>query len=518
MKKLLLLPIILLALLFFSQDAKALIIISDGPNATELQDRYAGTILVHDDGYQKEYWYIDVDTKEKYPLRDGVAVSRLLKKLSIGISNANLNKIPVNADSTNIDYELTSNSRGKFLIQVEEHGEAWYVNPLDNYRYQIANGNQGFKTLKDLAIDIDQTKLTAFTEVSSLDFPKIDKEIDFSQYWYIQRILKNNYYQSDKVNDLDMFYGSLKGLADSLNDPYTEFFTPSGKKQFEEKIEGSLEGIGAYVDVIEGRFTIVSPLDNSPAEKAGLLTEDQILMVNDIDIAGFPLQDSIDLIKGPAGTDVVLKVYRPSTLKTFDITVTRAKIELATVTGKHLNNNIAYFRINTFALDLKSRFERVKSSVINDNTKGVIIDLRNNPGGYTSSAINLADYWIEPGNLIVRENFPSRAVTYSAIMEPSINLPTVILINEGTASASEIFTTALTEYDLAATVGQTTFGKGTGQNILSFEDGSALKYTVFEWFGPYDTFVEDAGIEPNYVVNNTDLIDKQLQKAENLLK
>lgn len=521
MKRIIFLPLWLIAMTFLViHPVKAVtFIISDGPNAQQIKDMYAGSILQNNDGYNKNYWYVDPATQAKYFIKDDVTMLRLVRSLGIGINNSNLNKLPQKRIDKKVDYALVNKYRGSFLLQTQDNNTAWYLNPLDNLLYKIEGGKVGLKTLQNLAIDIDSTKLNAIAVTKNLNYNKTSVDpINFDMFWQVQNTLKSDYYQPDKVSDSDMFYGSLKGIANSLNDPYTEFFTPKANHGFQDKLAGAVEGIGAYVDIINGKFTIISPLDNSPAKTAGLLPNDQVLTVDGTDISGWLLDNTINLIKGPKGSTVKLKIYRPTTTETFEINIIRDRVTIPTVIAKKLDNNIAYFKIGLFSQDLPALFFDAKNQTIKDDTKGVIIDLRNNPGGYTNSAIDLAQYWVPINKLILRENYSNRSENFNSTKNPSINLPTVVLINQGTASASEIVTLALSKNNLAKVVGEKSFGKGTGQNLVAFEDGSALKYTVFEWFGPQDTTIQGTGITPDFIVQNTGAIDLQLQKAIDLLK
>jgi carboxyl-terminal processing protease len=518
MRKILFAFVALVAVFVYAQDAKAVTIV-EGPNAEKTLERYAGSIVVQTTEFGHYYWYVDKNTQTRYYLEDGQDVSRVMRLLAEGISNYNLDKIATSANDKNADYNLTHKMRGKFLLQVEKNGEAWYVNPLDNYIYSIPTGKEGFKILKTMAIDIDDVRLNFIPIAENTDIDRPQKEaIDFDRYWTIWNTLKTDYYKPDQVEDLDLFYGSLQGMADAIDDPYTTFFTPRKKTDFFNNIEGSLEGIGAMVDVKDNRLFIIAPLDDTPAKAAGLMPEDQVIQVDDTNIEGFSLDDAVNLIKGPAGTDVLLKIYRPTTQEIFDVIITRAKIEIPTITGQNLGNNIAYFKINTFALDLPTKFSEIKNDYINNNTKGVIIDLRNNPGGYTSAAIQLADYWLEPGELILREKWPDQTYQYTASSAEDVSLPTIVLVNNGTASAAEIFTSALSENFRAESVGINTIGKGTGQTVHNFPDGSALKFTVFEWLTPDGHSIQDNGLTPDYIIENTLTEDLQLEKAKNLLK
>lgn len=519
MKKLLAFFIVFFGIIFYAQNSQAATVLI-GWNPEEFKTRYGGTILLEENEFDQNYWYIDPETYDRYALEDGVDVSRLLKIFGEGISNKSLDTIAIDDASQNVDYQLSYEKRGHFLIQVEKNGEAWYVNPLDNRRYQIQNGKEGLDTLKNLAIDISSSKIKLFPITKNVNFTDTSKpEFDFENYWQVYKILQENYYQTDRADDKTLFYGSLKGLANSLEDPYTEFFTPQANDEFKDKLSGgSVEGIGAMVETREDILMIISPLNGSPAQKAGLQAQDQVWKVDDVDIRGFTLDDAVSLIKGKAGTTVVLEIYRPSTGEIFTVPIIREKIQLPNIEGKKLDNNIAYIKINIFSIHLKNEFDEIINKVIDDSTRGLIIDLRNNPGGYTSSAIDLADYWLPEGKLIMQEKFPQETYQYTSRIDKQINIPTIVLVNQGSASASEIFTSALMENKIAQTVGQTTFGKGTGQSIKSFPDGSALKFTVFEWLTPEGKSVQDVGLTPDYQIENTLSSDLQLQKAQELLR
>lgn len=517
MKKLFIFSFSLLVLALWLPKAQAFTI-SSGPTAPEIRERYSGSIIAEDNHFAASYWYVEPESQSRYFLADGKSVSQLLAKMGIGISNYDLAKIPTSTASTNIDYKLTSDMRGKFLLQVEESGQAWYVNPLDNFRYPIANGQAGFEELTKLSVQVNDVKLRAIPATDELAFEQHkEKEIDFSMYNMLRDTLKNNYYQPESFDNVDLFYGSLAGMTDALGDPYTQFYTPSGKRSFDDNLQGEIEGIGAIVETIGDWLNIVSPLEGSPAQEAGLLPYDQVRRVDDTEVKGWPTEDVTSLIKGPKGTKVVLEIFRPETEQTFEVKITRDRIELDNVTGKVIDNNIAYFKISLFSNDSLSEFKKIKNKIVNTATQGIIVDLRNNPGGYTDAAMHIADHWLNPGDVVLQEEYRNKKMSYKAATDPEIKLPTIVLINEGTASAAEIFTTALYSYDLIDTVGQTSFGKGTGQTIEQFKDGSGIKYTVMEWFDPDGNSVAGTGIAPDYDIKNTEK-DLQLQKARNLLK
>ncbi len=231
------------------------------------------------------------------------------------------------------------------------------------------------------------------------------------------------------------------------------------------------------------------------------------------------MDEAVSLIRGPIGTQVKLNVYRPSSQKNFEVIITRAKIVVPNVTGKKLDNNLVYIKINTFSASLPTEFKNLKQQLVDNNTKGIIIDLRNNPGGYTNSAIYLADQWLDTKQVIFKEKYLKSLEEYSASTPVEINLPTVILINNGSASASEIFTSALKNYRKATVIGERSFGKGTGQALKPFADGSALKYTVFEWLDPAGKSIEKIGIQPDIEIirSQDNQFDNQLYQAVQVL-
>ena len=516
MRKILIALIAFVAIFLYAENSKALIIIEGKSTA----QTYAGSVITSADDLDQNYWYVDPDTNKRFLLKDGKAVSYLLKNFGQGIDNKNLASILSEDNINNIDYKLTFEMRGKFLLQVEENGEAWYINPLDNNRYFIANGKAGLKTLKKLALEIRADKLSTIAITSQPNFRlnKSDENLDFSTYWQTWDILKDNYFQSDKVDITNMYYSSLKGMADAFDDPYTQFFSPQKTNEFYNELEGSVEGIGAMVETKNKQLIISAPLPKSPAEAAGLKPGDEVWTVDGISITGFSLQDSISLIKGPRGSKVVLEIYRPSSQKKFTVSIIRDKITVPMVNGKKLNNNIAYFKINTFSVNLRNEFDKIRQEIIDDTTQGIIIDLRNNPGGYTFAAYDLADYWVPRNVMLVQEKYPYKTIEHKSKLGIVLDLPTIILVNNNTASAAEIFTTALSENGAAQVVGATTQGKGTGQSLVSFADNSSLKYTILEWLTPTGLSVEQIGFEPDYIIENSETTDLQLQKAQNLLK
>lgn len=482
-------------------------------------DRYLGSIIVEDSVFQKKLYYLDPETKQKFFIAPDGGVRQLLEKFAEGSNDKIISRLPENSSQKNADLNYAKKFSGKFLLNVNKNGEVWYVDPLSLQRYYINTDNTGYNTLERLALNLTSDKMSIIANYPVEISADSENNIDFSLYNQVRDILKENFYQEAKIEDKKLFYGSLAGLAQSLDDPYTVFFSPQDKQEFNDKIDNAVEGIGALVDLKNNVLTIITPITDSPAIKAGLLPNDQILEVDNTSIRGFSIDKSISLIKGQKGTAVKLKIYRQATDETFEVNITRDRIVIPNVSAKDLGNNIAYFAINTFSPNMVNDFNEARKQFINEKTKGIIIDLRNNPGGYTDSAVALADLWLPADTLILREKAKKESVDYLTRTKEDWSLPTVILVNSGTASAAEIFSAALWEHGKAKIVGETTYGKGTGQMVNDFPDGSALKYTYFEWFTGEGKSVENRGIKPDFEIsNNKSTIDFQLNKALELLK
>jgi len=516
MKKIIIASLLIFASFFYVSQAQAVDVeINIEFNDPNIKARYAGSMLAVDNPFAEQYWYLEPESQERLLIKNGVTVSRLLKNYATVISQNDLNKIPTKENQENADYNLVQKYKGKFISL---NNEFWYINPLDTNRYQIQNGDEGFATLKNLSLNISADHLSDIPESNNPNFSSQEAEVDFSIYERVMGLLENQYYDTEVVDKNAMFYGSMAGLVNSLGDPYTQFFSPQDKDDFDDKIEGEVEGIGAMVETVQGILTVISPLSNTPAEKAGLLPEDQIWFVDEVDVRGYETNDAIRLIKGPSNTPVVLGIYRPASDESFNLTIVRQKITVPYVSGEKLDDNIAYIKIHMFSINSAQMFADAVQNTIDSKTKGVILDLRNNPGGYTGAAVDIADFWLKPGDVIFQEKYPDQTYSFPDTRAQEISLPTVVLVNNGSASASEIVTSALKNHDAATIVGQETFGKGTGQMLRSFADGSALKFTVFEWLDSNGDHLEGQGIVPDYEVLNTDVQDKQLQRAKDLLR
>src|SRR3989339_68032 len=343
----------------------------------------------------------------------------------------------------------------------------------------------------------------------------------FSQVW---DLLQQNYFKSSGMADKDLFYGAISGMVDAAKDPYTVFFTPEITSDFTQELNGSFSGIGAEIGKKNDILVIIAPLADSPAEKAGLRAGDKIFAIDGQDSTSLSVDQAVTLIRGKKGTTVKLMILSKDEDKPKDITITRDKIAIPSVVYK-LENNIAVVEITNFNSDTNDRFAKVAKQIVKDNPKGIVLDLRNDPGGYLNVAVDIASFWLNKDEVVVKEVFanPADNTEYRASGQNILkDFKTVVLVNEGSASASEILAGALQDYGIAKLVGQKTFGKGSVQQLFDLSDGSSLKVTVAEWLTPKDRAINEKGIEPDVVVEfstedfNKDL-DPQLDKAKELL-
>lgn len=353
---------------------------------------------------------------------------------------------------------------------------------------------------------------------------EIATDIEFRTFWDLWRILKENYYEQP-VNDKALFYGAMQGLATSFGDPYTQFFEPEGAADFQEALSGKFSGIGAEIGLKEGRITIVAPLPDTPAERAGLRAGDTITAINGSSTEGFLVDEAVSLIRGDEGTTVTLSVYRSSSEKesAFDVTITRAVIKVAAVRLKWPSQDIAHIEVINFNDDTRFRFEQVIDEVLVKDPKGIVLDLRNNPGGYLDIAVSMAGEWV--GNQVVLKERRQGQIFDQLLgtgRHRFANVPTVVLVNQGSASAAEIVSGALQDHKAATIVGMKTFGKGSVQDYIDLRDGSAVKVTIAEWLTPNERTINNTGLEPDVVVDRTDedyenQRDPQLERALGIL-
>ncbi len=347
------------------------------------------------------------------------------------------------------------------------------------------------------------------------------KDVKFGLYWDVWNKIQEQFIDRPTAEP-KLFYGSLVGRVASLGDPYTVFLEPQTASSFTEELSGKFEGIGAEIAIKNNRLTIVSPLPESPAEKAGLKGGDKIYEIDGYSTDNIDLNEAVKRIRGEKGTKVTLKIMRGEELLTKEIE--RDTIKIFSVQFEMKENKIAYIKITNFNDDTFDRFKEAVNKALLENPKGIIIDLRNNPGGYLTQAVDIASYWVENGQVVVIEKFADgNEKPYTASGNPVLkNYPTMVLVNSGSASGSEILAGALQDYKLAELIGKKTFGKGSVQNLEEFEDGSALKITIARWLTPLGRQIDKNGIEVDEDIELTEEDynadkDPQLDKALEML-
>ncbi|MDP2090412.1 MAG: S41 family peptidase [Candidatus Gracilibacteria bacterium] len=352
-----------------------------------------------------------------------------------------------------------------------------------------------------------------------------NKDLDLTKYWEVYNLIKTNNYDSDSVDKIKLVDSTIKGLVLGLGDKNSEYFNKEDTKKFNEVLSGDFEGIGAVVEVNELGVIIDRLIKGSPAKKYGLENGDIIIKANDVKLEGLPLYDAVDKIKGPAGTHVKLEVLRKGELNILYFDVLREKIKIPSVDSEVFDDGkIAYISINMFGDDTSREFQNLLKQYM--NTNGLIIDLRDNGGGYLQSAVTILSELIENDKTLVVTKYKD---IFSNIKYPSINDGNiykgkiVVLINENSASASEITAGALKDYKKAILVGKKSYGKGSVQKPFDLSDGSMLKLTIAKWFTPNDINIDKEGITPDIEVGfeKEDFeksYDRQLETAKEVLK
>ncbi len=315
------------------------------------------------------------------------------------------------------------------------------------------------------------------------------------------RTIEREYVNQAGVEPRQMAYSAIRGMVRTLGDVgHTRFLDPDMAERHQAQLQGAFEGIGAYVEMEEGRVVIVAPIDDSPAQRAGLQAGDVILAVNGEDVTGLSLDQVVSRVSGPAGTEVTLTILDPDTEQTREVTVERAEVDLDLVTWQRLpGTTVAYVRISAFSKGTTEALKETLAEIQGEEAiSGLLLDLRNNPGGLLDEAVGVTSQFVESGDVLLR-----RAADGETTAEPvrrgvqAVDIPMVALTNGGTASAAEIVTGALQDHQRANVVGTTTFGAGTVLNEFTLSDGSVLLLAVEEWLTPDGRVIWQKGLDPN---------------------
>lgn len=334
-----------------------------------------------------------------------------------------------------------------------------------------------------------------------------ENSVDFSLFWRVWDLLKDKYVDAGKLDAKNLFYGAIKGMLQATGDPYTTFFTAEENKQFNEDITGDFEGIGAELGVKNGILTVIAPLEGTPSEKAGLRSGDKIVKINGKNSAEMNIEEAVDNIRGPKGSTVTLTIFREGSKDTQEITIERDRISVKSVTVEWKNNNIEYIKITRFGDDTSREFMSVISQVKNKKAGGIILDLRNNPGGYLEASIEIASKLLPKDKVVVIEESGdgNQKKMYTRGGDIASEIETVVLINEGSASASEILAGALKDNrSNVVLIGKKSFGKGSVQEFIDLPQETAVKITVARWLTPNGVQINEQGITPDKEISLTE--------------
>ncbi len=344
----------------------------------------------------------------------------------------------------------------------------------------------------------------------------------FDPFWETWSIVHDEFVDQP-VDDLALMRGAIEGMLGALGDQHTSYMSPEEFTQANESLEGEYEGIGAWVDITGDFVQIISPMRNSPAAEAGLQPNDQVIGVDGEDMTGIPGDLVLQRILGPAGSDVTLTIKRGEEI--FDVSITRAAIVVPTVEYELLEKNIAYVALATYGDNTTEQLQEALVDLLKQNPDGLILDLRNNGGGYLTTAIEVVSEFIREGVVMYEQYGDGQTYAYEAIPGGlATKIPLVVLVNEGTASASEITAGAIQDLERGVLVGVTTYGKGSVQSWIELKDNAGgVRVTIARWLTPDGRQISEEGLTPEYIVEMTeeDYVngdDPQLEKAIEVLQ
>jgi carboxyl-terminal processing protease len=357
---------------------------------------------------------------------------------------------------------------------------------------------------------------------ASAGTPKDLQEL-FKPFWDTWQIVKDQYVDQP-VDQEKMMRGAISGMLNALGDPHTSYMDPEQYRQANMPMNGEYEGIGAWVDTTGAFVKVISPMANSPAEKAGLKANDIIIKVDGEDMTGIDGSLVLRRVLGPAGSNVTLTIQREGVEQPFDVTITRAKIVVPSVESKMLDGGIGYVKLSTFGEKTTDELKTALKDVMGQKPKGLILDLRNNGGGYLNTAIEVVSQFIGKGVVMYEQYGDGRKKSFEAQAGGlAVDIPLVVLVNEGTASASEITAGAIQDYQRGLLVGVTTYGKGSVQNWIPLaNDQGAVRVTIARWLTPKERQITKIGLKPDAEVKLTDedianKKDPQLDKAVEII-
>jgi len=360
-----------------------------------------------------------------------------------------------------------------------------------------------------------QTKVPSVTVKYTTTTKDIPESALLRTLW---QLLNQQYLYTDKINDKDAGYKAAEALVNSVGDPYTVFMRPVDAKQFQTQIDGQVSGIGAQVEYHDNALTVISPISGSPSQKAGVKPSDIIIKVDGVSLAGMTLVEAVDKVRGPKGTTVTLTIMRDG--NQIEIKVTRDTVKLPEI-DISMQDGIGVVRLVQFGQTTDTQLRSLMADLSAKKPKGIVLDLRNNPGGLLHAAEITVSNFLPEGSAVAIIKSKGQEFTEVTSDKPTIDVdtPMVVLMNKGSASASEIVAGALQDHKRATIIGELSFGKGTVQQIIEFKDGSSVKMTIAEWLTPKGRVINKTGVTPDIpVVAGDGTRDEQLLKALDLLR
>ncbi len=369
--------------------------------------------------------------------------------------------------------------------------------------------------------------VTKITNISGTAVPQ-NIDADFEAFWKVWQLIDKKNPNADEDTAQERVYGAIEGLVGSLNDPYSVFFPPEDTKDFEDTINGSFEGIGMEVGIKDKILTVIAPLKNTPSERAGIKAGDKILKINDKNTSDMTVDEAVGMIRGKKGTPVLLTLYREGTNKPLEISVVRDNISIPTLDSELRADGVFVISLYNFSASSGPLFETALREFAVSGSNKLIVDLRGNPGGYLDSAVDIASFFLPEGDVIVSEDFGKNGKTkiYRSkgydLLDLN-NLKVAVLVDKGSASASEIVAGALNQHDVGPLIGETTYGKGSVQEVIKVTKDTVVKLTVATWLTPDGTSISLKGLDPTFEVKITEKdiakkVDPVMNRALEYLK
>lgn len=361
-------------------------------------------------------------------------------------------------------------------------------------RESVAQGNTGGNVLGGFFVDnYDATPA---------------EDVDLEQFWRVWNLINEKYVASDMPSNDEKVWGAINGLVQSLDDPYSVFLQPVESRVFEEDVSGSFEGVGMEVGMRDGFLTVIAPLKGTPADDAGLLSGDTITKIDDTSTFDLSLNEAVDLIRGPRGSEVILTIVREGERETLEISITRDKIDIPVIQTELREDGVFVIELYSFYETAPDLFSKAIREFKASGSEHLVLDLRNNPGGFLEAAVDIAGNFLPKGKLVAREDYGEGGKeiehrAYGNYLLKNYKYDLIILINQGSASASEILAGALREHNIATIVGEKSFGKGSVQELLKFDDGTSLKITIARWLTPEGVSISENGLKPDIEAERT---------------